>query len=131
MHNIEVDFEVLKVLIARRATEDVSYNDVIRGLLKLESMPQPPKRANEPSSQDWVIKGVRFPFGTEFRCRHLGKEHPARVEDGVLLLNGKRYHSPSAAGASITGYAVNGWIFWECRTPGGAWRSAATYRKGG
>jgi hypothetical protein len=130
MHSIEVDFEVLKALMTRRTTEEVSYNDVIRDLLKLGAKPPAPRRAEEVSAKDWIVKGVRFPVGTEFRSRHNGQLYNGHVDDGALLLNGKRYHSPSAAGVSITGYAVNGWMFWECRLPGGDWRSMATYRKG-
>lgn len=35
MHTIEVDFEVFKQLTVRRATEEVSCNDVIRERLNL------------------------------------------------------------------------------------------------
>ena len=67
---------------------------------------------------DWVVKGVRFPAGTEFRASYKGKTHLARVEGGVLLLSGARFDTPSAAAMSITGNPVNGWTFWEARFPG-------------
>lgn len=41
-----------------------------------------------------------------------------RVQSGALVVDGKPYDSPSAAAVAITGNAVNGWRFWECRLPG-------------
>jgi hypothetical protein len=120
MYTIEVDFEVYKQLTVRRATEDVSHNDVIRKLLDL-GQPQtaPTAKVAGPLPGDWVAKGVRFPVGTDFRANYKGVNHTARVEAGALALsNGQRFDSPSAAAVSITGSAVNGWRFWECRLPG-------------
>ena len=132
MHSIEVDFEVLKALMAKRPTESVTNNDVIRDLLRLPKATR--GSTSEPSSAvgasgDWVVKGVRFPAGMEFRAHHAGQFHSARVEAGRLVLNDKGYDSPSAAGVALTGYAVNGWTFWECRAPGGEWRTMSTFRK--
>ena len=130
MHSIDVDFEVLKALMAQRTSEDISYNDVIRGLLRLSPKPRSTKGPSSPTPGDWLVKGVRFAAGTEFRGKYRGRVLTARVESGGLALNGKRYYSPSAAAVAITGYAVNGWNFWECRAPGGEWRLMATYRQG-
>ncbi|HCZ14289.1 MAG TPA: hypothetical protein DHV85_06770 [Candidatus Accumulibacter sp.] len=121
MYTIEVDFEVYKQLTVRRATEDVSHNDVIRKLLDLGQSQTAPaaKVASGPTPGDWVAKGVRFPVGTDFRANYKGVNHTARAEGGALVLsNGQRFDSPSAAAVSITGSAVNGWRFWECRLPG-------------
>ncbi|MDD5297169.1 MAG: DUF2924 domain-containing protein [Rhodocyclaceae bacterium] len=121
MYTIDVDFEVYKQLTVRRSTEDVTYNDVICELLGM-AQPAPissAAKANGQSSADWVAKGVRFPVGTDFRANYKGQVHTARVESGALVLSsGKRFDSPSAAAVSITGSAVNGWRFWECRLPG-------------
>jgi Protein of unknown function (DUF2924) len=134
MHTIEVDFDVLKALMARRATEAVTNNDVLRDLLKLGAAPnrkEPDEAPQAPQSGDWVVKGVLFPAGTDFRARHNGQMHTARVEAGGLVLNGKRYSSPShAASDGITGYSINGWRFWECRLPGQAgWSLMSALRK--
>lgn len=119
MHAIEVDFDVFKQLTVRRATEEVSYNDVIRELLGLgQSKTKETKVAATPSSKDWVAKGVRFPADTEFRAYYKGQLRTGRVEGGALTVNEKRYESPSAAAMAITGSPVNGWRFWECRLPG-------------
>jgi Restriction Enzyme Adenine Methylase Associated/Protein of unknown function (DUF2924) len=119
MHQIDVDFEVFKQLTVRRATEQVTYNDVIRELLGIKSSTvATAKVIDRESAEDWVSKGVRFPLGTEFRASYKGRIHTARVEGGALKLNGTKYDSPSAAAMSVTVSAVNGWRFWECRLPG-------------
>lgn len=119
MHTIEVDFEVFKQLTVRRATEEVSYNDVIRELLNLgQGKAKTTKEAAASAPSDWVAKGVRFPANTEFRVNYKGQVRTGRVEGGALIVNGKRYASPSAAAVAITGGPVNGWRFWECRLPG-------------
>ena len=129
MQTVEVDFEVYKQLTVRRATEQVSYNDVIRELLGLNGK-QAPKQAVVDSASDWITKGVRFPAGTEFRAEYKGREFKAVVESGALVLNGKRYESPSSAAMSVTESAVNGWGFWECRFPGqGSWKLIKSLRR--
>lgn len=119
MPAIEVDFDVFKALTARRASENVTENDVLRELLRLT--PRKGASASAPGSTsagDWVTKGVRFPAGTELRAKYKGRTYLASVENGALVLNGERFDSPSAAAMSITGKPVNGWTFWEGRPPG-------------
>lgn len=116
MPNIEVDFDVFKALTARRSSEDVTENDVLRELLRL---PRPSaSKPDRPAPDDWVTKGVRLPAGTELRAVYKGHTHLARVAGGALTLNGKRFDSLSAAAVSITGNPVNGWTFWQCKLPG-------------
>ena len=133
MATIEIDFDVYKLLTAKRASEDVTYNDVFRDLLGLGAprRPAPPTTMNaSTTANDWVTKGVRFPPGTEFRATHKGVTHQAKVEGGALALNGERYDTPSSAAMSITKTSVNGWIFWECRLPGkSSWQLITTLRK--
>lgn len=139
MRTIEVDFDVYKALTLRRPTESVTENDVLRELLGLPrtgagtshsaQMPTAISPSVEPGA--WVSKGVRFPHGTEFRAHFKGETYLARVEKGALVYNGQRYDSPSAAAMAITKGPVNGWTFWECRTPGqAAWRMIKTMRSG-
>ncbi len=76
------------------------------------------------------MKGVRLPAGTEFRAMYKARSYFARVEGGALVLEGKRYDSPSAAAVSITGSAVNGWRFWEARLPGqSGWNMIESFRR--
>jgi hypothetical protein len=130
MTTIDVDFDVYKALTARRSSEDVTENDVLRELLRL-----PPKQQGSIlmavlSKGDWTAKGIRFPAGTEFRASYKGQTYLARVEDGALVLNGERFDTPSSAAMSISKSPVNGWTFWECRFPGqGSWQMIRTLRK--
>ncbi|MCG2830393.1 MAG: hypothetical protein L6302_05020 [Desulfobacteraceae bacterium] len=128
MKTIEIDFDVFKEITLRRATEKVSHNDVLRELFGLE-----PKNSSDMSvataGKSWVTKGVEFPHGTKFRATYKGQIFHATVEDGALVLNGKRFLSPSSAAVSITENPVNGWVFWECRlTENESWQIIKKYR---
>jgi hypothetical protein len=69
-----------------------------------------------------VIKGVRLPAGTELRARYKGQTYLARASAGALVLEGRKFDSPSAAAMSITRHPINGWTFWEARLTGqGRW----------
>jgi len=129
--NIEIDFDVFKALTLRRSTEDISYNDVLRDLLGLSPQRSPRPQVEQESGQgDWVTKGVRFPSGTELRATYRGQTYYGKVESGRLVVDNRRFHSPSAAAVAITGHPVNGWIFWECRMPGSSsWRIIKSLRK--
>ncbi|MDH5536247.1 MAG: hypothetical protein OEZ08_11860 [Betaproteobacteria bacterium] len=130
MRSIEVDFDVFKALTARRSSEDVTENDVLREILGLPAKRQGPVASGSSAPGDWIVKGVRFPMGTEFRASYKGETYLGRVDRGALALNGKRFDTPSAAAMSITKNPVNGWTFWECRLPGqAAWRMIKTLRK--
>lgn len=124
MQAIDVDFEVYKQLTMRRETEHVTYNDVLRALLGLDSTHTSPANEqtelNSPSSGkgDWVVKGVTFPEGTEFRATYKGQLYQGVVSNGGLMVNGNSYTSPSAAAKAITNGPVNGWMFWQCKFPG-------------
>lgn len=131
MATIQVDFEVFKELTARRATEAMTENDVIRKLLGLKSSGTPNRTTNtQPSELAWVSKSVSFPAGTQFRATYKGQQHTGTVESGALIVNGERYTSPSAAAVAITGKATNGWRFWECLLPSTSqWKLIANLRK--
>ncbi len=62
------------------------------------------------------IDGAVFSHGTEFRGKYKGYYYQAKVENGALVLNGRRFLSPSAAAFSITREpALEGCFFWECK----------------
>lgn len=122
MRTIEVDFDVFKALTTRRPSEDVTENDVLRSLLGLPSKRGPGATVQReiPDPGDWIVKGIRFPVGTEFRASYKGQSWLGRVERGALVVNGRRFDTPSAAAVFITKSPSNGWTFWECRFPGQA-----------
>jgi len=127
MATIDVDFDVFKELTVRRQTETTTYNDVIRQLLKLPATNS--ARPGAPS-QGWVQKGVTFPNGTEFRATYKGKTHVARVIENQMIFEGQPMTSFSEAANRVTHNSVNGWRFWECRSPGESeWRLADTLKR--
>jgi hypothetical protein len=129
MQTIEIDFDVFKEITARRKNEDITPNDVLRELFGLE-LKQRLKTPKAQYGKPWVTKGVFFPHGTEFRGSYKGQMYYARVDDGSLVLNGKRFSSPSAAATEITRNPVNGWKFWECKLPEKqSWQSIDNMRR--
>jgi len=117
MPQIEIDFEVFKELTNRRPSEDVTYNDVVRGLLNMKrpAATKPPANGSKP----WNVSGTSFPAGSEFQADYKGASHSGVVKDGKLeLSDGHRFTTPSSAAVHITGNNVNGWRFWRCKLPG-------------
>ena len=129
---IDVDFDVFKEITVRRRSEAMTENEVIREILGLSKPEIHAKAVISPSTggTPWVSKGVIFPHGTEFRATYKGQQCIGMVQNGALVLNGKRFSSPSAAAFAITRNPVNGWIFWECLIPGTIkWKTIADLRK--
>jgi len=60
------------------------------------------------------------PSGANFEKTYKGKTFRLRVlcQDGVVYycVGKERFTSPSTAGRHITGYHVNGWVFWGIET---------------
>jgi len=128
MATIEVDFDVFKELTARRTTEAVTYNDVIRKVLNLSAATT---EAPRQPAKGLTSKGVFFPEGTIFRATHKGRTHTAVIRDGMLYRpDVNRVHpSFSHAAVKITGKNWNGWRFWECQFPGETeWRLIESLR---
>jgi len=129
MQSIEIDFDVYKKLTILRETEKTTYNDVLRKLLELPTLISTAPKQNWKSENSWATKYYIFPHGTEFKANYKGKEYQGFVKDGHLLLNGRRYSSPSRAAISITNNSVNGWVFWECRLPNSSnWVSISSFK---
>jgi hypothetical protein len=117
MPQIEIDFDVFKELTNRRPAESITYNDVIRDLLKLGKAAKTAK--NSPNGKSWVVSDTAFPVGSEFMADYKGTVHTGVSRDGKLeLSDGRKFTTPSAAAVHITGSNVNGWRFWKCKLPG-------------
>jgi hypothetical protein len=110
MPTIEVDFEVFKALTARRESEEVTNNDVIRRLLKLGALTSPVPVSLERGA---TYKGVFFPDATQFRATYKGRAYLAEIKNGSWVgSDGAVRNSPSEAAVKITGKNWNGWRFW-------------------
>lgn len=117
MPQIEIDFDVFKELTMRRATEDVTYNHVVRELLKMPAMTAAAKLGSP--AKPWIVSNTSFPAGAEFLAEYKGKSYTATSKNGKLeLSDGRVFTTPSAAAVAITGSNVNGWRFWKCKLPG-------------
>lgn len=118
---IEIDFDVFKEITVRRQSPEVSENDVLRELLNLgkATVAASPNldNTNDSVGADWASKGVILPHGTELRTNFNGRVYVAKIDDGGILYEGKKYTTVSAAAEAITGYQTNGWTFWECKAP--------------
>ena len=80
----------------------------------------------------WVAREATFPHGTIFRGKYKGYQYVAKVDNGALVLNGREFLSPSAAAVSITRHPVDGWVFWDCKTPDESlWLNIREFKKRG
>lgn len=114
---IEIDFDVFKALTALRETEQVSYNDVLRTLLKLPAVVKSEVKSCDPLG-GYVAAGRFLPDGTDLRVRYKGVPYAARIDKGrVLHASGAMNSSLSAAAKRITENNVNGLRFWEAKRP--------------
>jgi hypothetical protein len=128
--NIEIDFDVFKQLTAARQSEADTYNNVLRRMLKLPFPNEANADIGKSAGGDWIVQGVTFPSGTELQRRYKGTNYLGRVEDGCLVVDGKKYNSPSMAAVAICGHNVNGWRFWKARKPGEAeWKWLEHFRQ--
>jgi hypothetical protein len=73
---------------------------------------------NPHDGRAWIVDGIAFPNGTEFRGSYKGYNYRGKVSNGALILNGKEFLSPSAAAITITRREIDGWLFWDCKLPG-------------
>jgi len=77
----------------------------------------------------WAVDGVDFPHGTKLRGKYKGYVYQGKVNNGALILNGKKFLSPCAAAVTITRDAVDGWLFWDCKIPGrSSWESIYEFK---
>ena len=72
--------------------------------------------------QDLVAAGV-LATGTAVLARHAGKTYVGRItEEGEIeVQRGRRVirGTPSGTAKAITGWEVNGWVFWKVEDPAG------------
>lgn len=71
----------------------------------------------QPAMAPYVTK--RF----QIRATYRGVQHKATVKkNGMIIMTGKTYTSPSSAGSAIRGgKSTNGWTFWKFKDADGAW----------
>ncbi len=114
MQTIEIDSDVFNALSSRQTSGNVTLNNVLRNLLGLNKSETDVKKSKVESWLPWVTEGLTFPHGTLFRCRYKGRLHMAKVDNGSLVLRGRRFLSLTEAVYAITRmYVSDAWLFWE------------------
>lgn len=113
----KTDFDFLSEPFSQQSSNKASQADFFewphdRGNVKQKSA------ENSVGSLPWVVENVSFPNGTEFRGKYKGCFYYGEVENGALIINGKKFSSLSAAAVVITRNPVDGWLFWDCKLPG-------------
>jgi hypothetical protein len=138
MRSIEIDFDVHKRIEAERRDFSDTDNAVLRRLLGLEeplngSSPPPPICVSRIGA--WSSDGVVLAPGARLRMTYNGRRHEGVIEDGVWLVEGRRFSSPSGAarGVALTKRGkhphLDGWNYWEVKPPEAAgWISLAQLR---
>lgn len=88
------------------------------------------------SGNNLVTKGGPILNGTKLRCTYKGRVFSAVVDNGVIVVEGERFRSPSEAAiyvAKIQGNdsaSINGWKFWEYfNSDTGQWEILDNFRK--
>ena len=136
MRQIDIDFDVHKLIENERKSFDEAPNDALRRLLRLGAS----KSAAQPiaaAGRAWSGKGVSLPHGTELKMEYRGTEHRAAISDGTWECGGGRHGGPSPAAAAVavtrdgSKTNLNGWIYWSAKLPGtSSWIPISTMRKG-
>ena len=117
MESMKTDSDLRDETSSQQSSKKIRHRMVSETSFKMDRI-YPKSSKNTPDHVSWVVDGVAFPNGTEFRCKYKGFCYYAQVCDGGLMINGKRFSSPCAAAVSITRNAVDGWLFWDCKLPG-------------
>lgn len=88
------------------------------------------RKSDRSETREPPLQGV-LPANTELRRTYKGKMHKAKVNSkGEVLLKGKKFNSPSLAGALVRGgKSTNGWTFWNYKDKNGKWVKIDTLRK--
>lgn len=157
MPTIEIDWDVFQAITARRPSQAITPNAVLREVFKedierLRKMHLKAAAHSSAKSRDGtpepqaksalVTKWISFPHGTQFRGSYLGNVYCAEVDDGFIVvkgLEGRQLFSSlsKAAQAATAGERKNktvhsGWSFWEYRVPGAhIWRKAQKAKDSG
>jgi hypothetical protein len=126
---IEIDFEVFKALTVRRENENVSYNDVLRGLLgftgvadqaSAKSLSEAPTKAFSSSSEvdGYAYRGGFLPNGTKLKALYKNRVYNAEIVGGNWVNeDGSKHATPTSAASHITKTSTDARRFWSAKRP--------------
>ncbi|HAY38518.1 MAG TPA: hypothetical protein DCY53_03735 [Desulfobacteraceae bacterium] len=117
MESIKPDSSLSDKPVSRSSFNKMNQIDVFQPFKNIDNVElDSPK--NPIDGLPWIIDGLAFPKGTEFRGKYKGYFYYGKVSGGALMMNGKEFLSPSAAAMTITRSSLDGWLFWDCKPPG-------------
>lgn len=123
--NIEIDFDVHKLIELERRSFDDPPNAALRRLLGL-----PEKKEQEdlakPVGRAWSSEGAVLPHGTRVRMTYGHQPIEGEIIDSKWVCNGRTFDTPSAAASAVVvtkdgvTTTLNGWNYWEAKLPSSA-----------
>ncbi len=139
MKSIEIDFDVHKMIENERNGFDETENTALRRLLGLADLVTTKNTGTTAHNErPFIEDGAEVPHGSKAQMSYLRGTQYFKGEflNGVLIVNGKEYHSLSGAACDLARTAkgtktqLNGWLYWEFKPPGSnKWRKVAELRK--
>lgn len=129
--SINIDLDVHKVIENGRQAFSEDANTVLRRLLGLstaipvtsELSSSPPPQNSPAKDRSWSCEGICLPYGTKFRMTYNNHTHQGEIVDGMWVINGTVYSSPSGAAIAVARTRrgkptrLNGWSLWEVKRP--------------
>jgi hypothetical protein len=129
METIKSNYTLSYESISRPSLNKTNQKDGFQVLKNLDTVKND-SRKNPTDGLPWIIDGLAFPKGTEFRGKYKGYFYYGKVSDGALMINGREFLSPCAAAMAITRSSIDGWLFWDCKTPeASSWTNIHTLKK--
>ena len=117
MESIKSDYSLHGVLASQPSFNKMNQQDVFQ-VPKNPDTVESNSQINPMDDLPWIVDGLAFPNGTEFRGKYKGYFYYGKVSSGALMLGEKPFFSPSEAAVTITRSTVDGWLFWDCKPPG-------------
>ena len=102
--------------ISRPSFNKMNQKEGFKVLKNLETVDSD-YRKNPIDGRSWIIDDFAIPEGTEFRGKYKGYFYYGKVSGRALMVNGRKFFSPCAAAMAITRSSIDGWLFWDCKTP--------------
>lgn len=125
MRQIEIDFDIHRLIQMERKSFDEAENAALRRLLKLgPSAEAPLPEAAATARRPWSKGGITLPHGTEIRMEYNGVLHVGRIVDAAWEVEGHREKSASGAASAVARSKdgapvnINGKAYWHVRRPG-------------
>ncbi len=128
MRQIEVDFDVHKLIEAERLSFDEQPNEALRRLLGLPSHTGDSKieiTQLATAHRSWSDQklGIDLPHGTKLRMTYNRRTYEGEVLNGEWVIEGRKFSSPSGAASGIAltkqggKTSLDGWIYWQVKRP--------------